>query len=97
MNTKKIVKLKKIVSVLLILNTTFCLWADVATATCAYKGMVELTIAFFIVAVLNSVAVALLNSLHDAMIEELDERTPKNNVVALFPASSLYENKEETE
>lgn len=97
MNTEKLVKLKKIVSVLLISNTTFCLGADVATATCAYKGMLGLTIAFFIVAVLNSVAVALLNSLHDAMIEELDERTPKNNVVALFPARSLYENREEKE
>lgn len=97
MNTEKLVKLKKIVSVLLILNTTFCLGADVATATCAYKGMLGLTIAFFIVAALNSVAVALLNSLHDAMIEELDERTPKNNVVALFPARELYENREEKE
>lgn len=74
METKKLSRLKKLVAVMLTLNTIVCLGTDAATVTAAYRGEIVLTIGCFVAALFNAVAVWLLNPLHDAMTEELEER-----------------------
>lgn len=94
METKKLSRLKKLVAVMLTLNTIVCLGMDVATVTAAYGGEIVLMIGCFVAALFNAVAVWLLIPLHDAMTEELEERQEKlqkNNIVVLFPARALYD------
>ncbi|MBQ7984535.1 MAG: hypothetical protein IJ250_02735 [Bacteroidales bacterium] len=92
METKKLKRLKIIVGVMYVINMTAHCIADVATATCAYYGMVMPAIVCFVAAALNGIAVWLLDTLHDAMVAELEERQkPKNNITVLFPAKARTE------
>ena len=93
METKKLKRLKKFVSVMYVLDMIACLGADVATVTAAYKGLVMPAVGCFVVAALNGVAVWLLNLLNEAIDDVLEERQeqPKNNIIALFPAKALYD------
>lgn len=92
METKKLKRLKRFVGLMYVINMTAFALATVTTFTCAYLGMVTPAVVCFIPAVLNAVAVILMDMLHDAIIKELDEREeqPKNNIVTLFPARNLY-------
>lgn len=94
MNTKKLKRLKMVVSVMYVINMTAFALATVTTMTCAYLGMVMPAAVSFVPAVANAIAVILLDTLHEAVKQELEERTekaPKNNIVALFPAKALYD------
>ena len=92
METKKLENLKRFVSIMYVLDMIACLGADVATLTCAYKGLVMPAVVCFVAAVANGIAVWLLNMLNEAIDDVLEERQeqPKNNITVLFPARNLY-------
>lgn len=77
MKTKKIKRLKILVSVLIGANTLTCFGMEAVTISAALRHDEVATALYFAAALINVVAVELLMHLHDAIVDELNERQQK--------------------
>ena len=80
MNTKKIQRLKILVSVLIAANTLMCFYTEVQVMYNAYTKD-WISVVYGAAAIINVVAVELLIVLHDAIIAELEERKARKQKV----------------
>lgn len=96
MNTKKLQRLKILVSVLIAANTLMCFYTEVQVMYNAYTKD-WISVVYGAAMILNAVAAELLIVLHDAIIAELEERKARKQKVRkrsvsggeVFPAKNL--------
>ena len=87
MNTKKIQRLKILVTVLIAANTLMCFGMEVMAISTALSRDKIATALYFAAAIINVVAVEMLIVLHDAIIAELEERKARKQKARKRPVS----------
>ena len=86
MSTKKIQRLKILVSVLIAANTLMCFYTEVQVMYNAYTKD-WISVVYGAAMILNAVAAELLIILHDAIIAELEERKTRKQKARKRPVS----------
>lgn len=102
MKTKKIQRLKILVSVLIVANTLTCFGTEAMTVGAALIRDKIATVLYFAAVIVNVVVAGLLMHLHDAIVDELNERQDKSRtnsgkIIKLYDINTYETSRARTE